>query len=104
GIQVPGEWGAAAAGAALFPQQQALRALRLDLGGDDAPGAGVPLSEPRLWLGPRPRPQRSSEPEVVGRAELDRPSRRREGGDSKRLWSQGKTRPGPPTWRCRAPA
>src|SRR5439155_7137227 len=63
------------------------------------------MSDPRLWLAARPRPQCGSEPEVVGRAAaLDCRGRRREGGDSKRLWSQGKTRPGPPTWRCRAPA
>ena len=59
---------------------------------------------PRLWRSPRPRPQRGPKPEVVGRTVLHRRSRRREGGDPKRLWSQGKTRPRPPTWRRRAPA
>jgi putative transposase len=58
---------------------------------------GMPLSArefvcPDCGLRPGSRPQRGPELEVVGPAAAGRRSRRREGGDSKRLWSQDKTR------------
>jgi hypothetical protein len=79
----------AATGRFLGPAEQMRSIVRL--GGDAAERPGVRL--PGLWPAPGSRPQRGPELEVVGPAVAGRPSRRREGGDSKRLWSQGKTRP-----------